>query len=162
MANASLYPLIAAVNGIADLASSTSGRYWSYSSQRRVRPDRGPQRERSPPVVLPVPDLHDRGTPDNVLLPDDYRTSGHLTPISTCSTAGTKPVSAFDFSGHLTAEATDHHRDARRRALRVFNGQLVRRPTELGDIPHHSCSPGSRRTSNLHAEYDDARSPGFR
>ena len=64
--DAALSPLIATVNGIANPAVIDVGHDTGHirRAQRRVRPDdRGPQRERPSPVVLPVPNLRDRLEP---------------------------------------------------------------------------------------------------
>lgn len=151
--DASLYPLIAAVNGIADPGVIDVGQvlviFIGRSDGFGLRiVDRN---ENDPRLWYYRFQTSAIGwNPGvNVLLPDDYRTSGRTYPVLYLFHGGgtDQDFRTFDFLGirDLTAgKPIIIVMPTAARGLVFQPGQLVRRPTELGDIPHRPAAPLDR------------------
>ena len=169
--DASLYPLIATANGIADPDAIDAGQVLVIFAGRSdgfglTIVDRNENDPRLKYYRFQTAAIGwNPGV--NVLLPDDYHTSGRTYPVLYMLHGGADGLPPVRLSGHPRPDRrkADHRRDARRRArgLVLQPGQLVRRPAELGDLPHRPAdSPGSRRTSERTPSTTAVRSPGFR
>jgi S-formylglutathione hydrolase FrmB len=100
--DASLYPPIATVNGVADPNVIDVGQVlviFVGRSERVRADDRRPQRERPSLEVLPQTAAIGWNPGVNVLLPDDYQTSGRTYPVLYMFHGGADDFRQFDFLG---------------------------------------------------------------
>ena len=101
----------------------------------------------------------------NVLLPDDYRTSGRTYPVLYMFHGGDEDFRQFDFLGirDLTAgkPIIVVMPDGGHAGWYSNPVELIRRPAELGDIPHRPAAPWIEANFRTYAEYDGRAVGGF-